>query len=983
MTPEQWHEIKDKLNAAIDMNPKRRSAYLAELSVAHPELREEIESLLACHDGMSTDFLEKDILGQESPPSLGGADETLLGRHVGPYRIVEQLGSGGMGEVFRAVRSDDQYQKEVAVKLVRAGYDSGLVLNRFKNERQILATLEHPNISRLLDGGATEEGVPYLVMELIDGKRIDTFCDEHKLGTTERLKLLLEICSAVQYAHQRLIIHRDIKPSNILVTRDGVPKLLDFGIAKILDPTAAGFSLEDTLTAFRVFTPGYASPEQVKGEPITTATDVYSLGVILYELLTGRSPYAERKRTSDEINRAVCEIDPDKPSSVVIRSSAKASDVAGTPAEMAALRDVSPQKLRNRLRGDLDSIVLKAIRKEPQGRYSSAEFFAEDISRHLNNLPVMARKDSLRYRTSKFVRRHKASVAAAGTAIAAILVALGLVAHEAGVALEQQRRAEQRFNDVRKLANSLIFEIHDSVQTLPGATVSRKLILERAREYLDDLAKEATGDTRLQRELAAAYERVGDVLGKPRTPSLGDDEGALQSYKKSFVLREILARKNPREVQDVVGLARISREISELLAAVGRLGDSLKYADQAVALSSSMTDSSSPDRKDVLVELLLDHVTRGGVEYNSIPRGGLERPEAALQDYGRALQITADLLTLEPGNPIGLHQKAVIYERIGRIFLRTGHPKEAFENLSTSHDLFRALAADPNDARAQRNLAASDSMFGDALAASGRFGEALGYYREELSIFQKLSEVDSRDMDAQIAAGSSYTDVGACLMRQGTKLNEALNLVDQGNSIISALAASNSKNPILHSMLAENRIASGEILGRLHLPAQALQNYRTARAIYTDLALANPQNLDARLMGNATDAKIALTLLQLGDLDQSHRVFSEVVAISEPAANAHPASQPAQYTLADAYQGLGDIASRLAMQSKQDSERTARWQEAISWYEKSLHTWHAIPNRRSIDPNGFDIGDPSNVEHALQRSTAGLRKVSRTVIPKR
>jgi len=978
MTPEQWHEIKDKLNAALEMNTKRRSEYVAEFSAAHPEWREEIDSLLACHDGMSTDFLDIQTLGREPAPSFGGGAGTLLGRHLGPYRIVEQLGGGGMGEVFRAVRSDDQYQKQVAVKLVRTGYDSGLVLNRFKNERQILATLVHPNICRLLDGGATEEGVPYLVMELIDGKRIDAFCDEHKLGTAERLKLFLEVCSAVQYAHQRLIIHRDIKPSNILVTRDRVPILLDFGIAKILDPTAVGVSLEDTLTAFRLFTPGYASPEQVKGGPITTATDVYSLGVVLYEMLTGRSPYAESKRTSDEINRAVCEMDPDKPSSIVTRAGAKVNDASGTPAQMAALRDASPEKLRNRLRGDLDSIVLKALRKEPHGRYSSAEFFAEDVSRHLNNLPVTASKDSLRYRTSKFVRRHKAAVAAAGTAIATVLVALGLVAHEARVALEQQRRAEQRFNDVRKLANSLIFEIHDSVQTLPGATSTRKLILDRAREYLDDLAKEATGDTRLQRELATAYERVGDVQGKPRTPSLGDSEGALQSYKKSFVLREIFARRNPKDVQDVAGLARISREISELLAVSGKPRDSLEYADQAVALSSSITGSSSPDRKDVLVELLLDYVTRGGVEYNSVPRGGLERPEAALQDYGRALQVTADLLTLERSNPIGLHQKAVIYERIGRIFLRTGHAKEALENLSISQGLFRALAADPNNARAQRNLAASDSMFGDVLAAGGHFDGALGYYREELSIFRKLSEVDPRDLDAQLAAGSAYTDVGVCLMRQGTKFDEALKLVDQGNSIISSAAASNSQNPILRSMLAENRIASGEILGRLHRPAQALRSYRTARAIYTDLALADPQNMDARLMGTDADAKIALTLLQLGDLDRSRRAFNEVVATSEAAANAHPPSQPAQYTLAEAYQGLGDIASRFALQSNQESERTAHWQEAISWYEKSLRTWHAIPNRSSIDPNGFDTGDPDNVEHALRRSTAELRKVPRT-----
>ena len=982
MTPEQWHQIKDKLHAALEMEPARRFAYAAELSAVHPELKQDIESLLACHDGMSTDFLNLET-GTESSSHSAKARAAFLGRQFGPYRVVEQIGSGGMGEVFRAVRADDQYQKQVAIKLVRTGQDSGFVIGRFKNERQILATLEHPNIARLLDGGATEEGLPYLAMELVDGKPIDVFCDERRLDTTERLELFLQVCSAVQYAHQRLIIHRDIKPSNILVTKDGAPKLLDFGIAKILDPAATGVSLENTLTIFRLLTPGYASPEQVKGEPITTASDVYSLGVVLYELLTGRSPYGERKRTSDELILAVCEMDPEKPSSIVTRPPPDGNDATATVAERALLRDVSPQKLRNRLRGDLDNIVLKALSKEPQRRYSSVEFFAEDVRRHLNNLPITASKDSLRYRTSKFVRRHKAGVVAVGTAMVAVLVAFGVAVHEARIALAQQRLAEQRFNEVRKLANSLIFEIHDSVQTLPGATSTRKLILDRALEYLDNLEKETTGDKRLQSELATAYERVGDVQGKPRTPSLGDSEAALQSYKKSFALREILTQENPKDAHNVVSLARIAREISELLSALGKLSESLKYADRAVALTTSITRSAGQDRKEILTELLLDHVARGGVEYNSIPRGGLESPEAALQDYRRGLEIAADLLTLEPTNPIGLHQKAVIYERIGRILLRTGHREEALENLGISLGLFRALAADPNDARAQRNLAASSSMFADALAVSGRFGEALGYYHEELTIFRKLAEVDQHDLDARLAAGSAYTDVGACLMRQGGQLQEALNLVDRGNSIISAAAASNSNYPILRSMLAENRIASGEILGRLHRPAQALHDYRTARAIYGDLALANPQNMDARLMGNAADARIALTLLQLGGLDESRRAFSEVVVTSEPAANADPPSQAAQYTLADAYQGLGDIASRLALQSNQASKRTSYWQEATSWYEKSLRTWRAIPNRSSIDPNGFDTGDPNRVERALRRSTTELRRASRAAISKR
>ena len=313
MTPERWAQIKEVLYAVLDLEPRQRTGYLDQVCAKEPLLRQEVESFLLSHGQIDADFLKTIVPGSLDAESLEPR-HTLVGRLIGPYRIVEEIGAGGMGEVYRAVRADDQYQKEVAIKVVRRGFDTGSGLRRFKAERQILASLDHPNIAQLHDGGTTEDGIPYFVMELIVGTPIDQYSDEHDLGITERLQLFGQVCAAVQYAHQRLVIHRDIKPGNILVTAEGVPKLLDFGIATILSPSAGA-----EITMVRSMTPEYASPEQIRGEPITTATDVYSLGVVLYRLLTGRSPYPESTRTPHEFARIICEAEPARPSTAILR----------------------------------------------------------------------------------------------------------------------------------------------------------------------------------------------------------------------------------------------------------------------------------------------------------------------------------------------------------------------------------------------------------------------------------------------------------------------------------------------------------------------------------------------------------------------------------------------------------------------------------------------------------------------------------------
>lgn len=314
MNPELWQKVREVLDKAIGISDSERPAFLDGACSGNAELRAEVESLLRSHQQAGNEFLQKPAVDLQAAIPAPFEAKARIGRRIGVYMILEQIGEGGMGEVYRAVRADGQYDKEVAIKLVRAGLDRASVLERFRHERQVLASLDHPNIARLFYGGTTEDGIPYLVMELIEGTPIDDYCDAHKLTVTERLRLFLQVCSAVQYAHQRLVIHRDIKPGNILVTREGVPKLLDFGIAKILDA-----DLGSQTTLVNPMTPEYASPEQVRGEPITTATDVYSLGVVLYQLLTGRSPYPKDTRAPHEFARAICEYEPERPSTVVLR----------------------------------------------------------------------------------------------------------------------------------------------------------------------------------------------------------------------------------------------------------------------------------------------------------------------------------------------------------------------------------------------------------------------------------------------------------------------------------------------------------------------------------------------------------------------------------------------------------------------------------------------------------------------------------------
>ncbi|MGO9084629.1 MAG: protein kinase domain-containing protein [Terriglobales bacterium] len=722
MQTDRWQEIEQLCHEALERAEDERGAYLESACAGDEALLREVQSLLA-HQKQADKFIETPALDHAAKALADSGEGTaprLVGRVVSHYRIVERLGYGGMGEVYRAVRADDQYQKWVALKLVRADFGAQFILERFKNERQILAGLEHPNIARLIDGGTTEEGLPYFVLELVEGEPIDRYCDSHRLSTVQRLELFRSVCSAVHYAHQHLVVHRDIKPGNILVTAEGAPKLLDFGIAKITDPTNFPRAIEPTATAMRVMTPEYASPEQIRGEAITTTSDIYSLGVLLYYILTGHLPYKLTTRAPHEIALAICELDPEKPSTAVSRvenvPGPEGPPVRLTPELISSTREGQPEKLRRRLRGDLDQIVLKAIRKEPDRRYSSAEQLSEDVGRYLDGRTVLARKSTLGYRAAKFVKRHKIGVIATAFVVLLLVAGAAAIVRESRLERVQRERAERRFNDVRKLSNSL-FDIHDDIANLPGTVAARKKIVGTSLNYLDSLATEASGDASLQEELAAAYERVADIQGRPGTENLGDTAGALASYRKGEAISQALVNANPRDSGYKFTLGGFHLRLGHLLGATGDYRKAMEEDRKALDIFGELTraDPSSVRLQNVFAIGYLNLAQHQDVTGDF---------EGSIGNFGKAAEIYARTRESSDARRAhnGLYNLGVTYVWLAQALRDEGDYSKSLEYAGKSLEIRKTvLSWSAKNVRAQLDLADSYTQLGEALWRKGDF----------------------------------------------------------------------------------------------------------------------------------------------------------------------------------------------------------------------------------------------------------------------
>lgn len=736
MNAADWQIVKEALDTASRLEPEEKSAYLDRICQGRADLRSEIESLLNAHEE-AEDFLE-------APPA-----ESLIGRKLGAYRVTGVIGEGGMGSVYRAVRDDDSYTQEVAVKVLKRGMDTAAVVSRFRSERQILANMEHPNIGRLFDGGTTPDGLPYFVMELIEGTSLTDFCDRNRFSTIERLKLFRKVCDAVDYAHRRLVVHRDLKPSNILVTAAGEPKLLDFGIAKIMSPDGA---LQPTMTFVKMMTPEYASPEQVRGEPVATATDIYSLGVILYELLTGHRPYRLTSRMLHEAALVICQVEPEKPSSVVRRTEEIAPDQRITPDAVAAVREGKLERLQRRLSGDLDNIILKALRKDAQRRYASAAELSEDIWRYLHQLPVRARPDSFTYRAAKFASRNRLSLAAAALAVAGLVGGLAFAVREARIAQAERQRAERRFNDVRKLANSFLFEFHDEVAKLSGSMTARELVVRKALEYLDSLASESAGDLELQRELAKAYQRVGDVQGLAGEANLGDTAGALKSYQKAGEILEDVLRRAPGK-DSKMELATIYDRLATVNAGPDR---GFTYAQRSVEIRRELAAEAPNDPKS--------HASLGSglwvLAQQYVQKGDIPKALEIRLAMAREMELAAEGLKTARSR----RNVALAYKSVGATESKLGNFQSALQYLRRAVAIDEQLVKEyPDDVLHRMDLSFGLSDTGYTLRRMGKLEEALQYYRRVLPIRREMAEADPKDHRAQRAHSTTWARIGGIL----------------------------------------------------------------------------------------------------------------------------------------------------------------------------------------------------------------------------
>lgn len=831
MDADRWQQVKPILESALELNGSGRQAFLDQ-ACANPSLRMEIESLLISHDEAGTGVL--------APGSqLEANDEELRfrlapGKRVGSYEILEEIAQGGMGAVYRAVRADGQYDQQVALKIVRADLGAELTAARFRNERQILASLDHPNIARILDGGTTAEGLPYFVMEFIDGLPIAEYCDRNKLSIDKRLKIFRTVCSAVHHAHQHLVIHRDIKPSNILITEQGVPKLLDFGIAKILDSTMAPENTTLTAAGIWLMTPEYASPEQLRGETITTASDVYSLGLVLYQLLTGHSAYHFKTRMPHEISRIVLECEPEKPSRAILHpeetSHGDERPAALTPELVGGLRGESPEKLQRLLTGDLDNIVMKAIRKEPSGRYNSVEQFSEDVRRHLEGLPITARKGTVAYRCQKFVSRHKPTVAAAALVLLSLIAGVALTAREARIARKEQARAEQRFKDVRELAHSLMFEIHDGIAALPGSTTVRQLLVNKALGYLDSLSQESTGDFSLQRELAAAYDRVGDLQWSVDRANQGDTVGSLRSYRKALSIRESLVAMQPKDSRLEVELVAEYFRLAEPLESSGDFRGALEVLRKAPPIIDRIAAQTSDPQ-------VRDH--QGG-SYYYIARmlNQMGDPAGGLESYRKAAAIHAGTTTSDPrqaallkthlaGDNAGIAECLMVLGRLSEAIQVQEQAAQSLEELTQSG---------PTNTSLRGFLGNSYSLLGTIWKKQGNSTRALDYYRREREIFKDLFSADPANSLARVNLAFSDESVGETLVARG-KVTEGVRSIREGLTIFEAMAAAGAKDRYVSSGIALSYLELGLAYSRLardpKLPRESqLERLAEARSWY-------------------------------------------------------------------------------------------------------------------------------------------------------
>ncbi|MBL0939267.1 MAG: serine/threonine protein kinase [Gemmatimonadaceae bacterium] len=938
MHPAEWESLKEMFYDALELPPEDRAAFVERVAGHSTTLRTQLESLLTAH-GATEDFLETPAaaMSPDAVPSLGAEVLPSRGR-VGPYRLLREIGRGGMGAVYLATRDDGEFEQQVAVKLVKRGMDTDVILARFRRERQVLAGLDHPNIARLLDGGTTPDGVPYFVMEYVQGQSIGAYCTAHNLSSAEQLTLFRTVCTAVQHAHQNLVVHRDIKSGNILVADDGTPKLLDFGIARLLDPERDGSGEAQTDT-LRAMTPEYASPEQLRGGLVTTATDVYSLGVLLYEILTGRRPFAGNDMRAEDVVRAVCDTDAPPPSTAVAR-----------------------EATRRALRGDLDTIVLKAMHKEPSRRYHSVEAFSDDIGRFLAGHPVTARRDTLGYRVFKFAQRNRVGLGVALLVLVSLVGGLGATIWQARIANRERLRAERRFADVRALATSFLFEVHDAIANLPGATPARALLVKRGLNSLDALAREAAGDTLLERELAAAYQRLGLVQGNSYNDNLGDSDAALKSYRASVVLleRSIAPTSSNAEALSALavgykGLANMQNITGDIKGSVDNLERALIVQRRAVSL-----DTGNVDYRRALSNIYYEMGdSRGGVGQSNI--GDIP---GALASYRAAVAQRETLHVKLPNDVEVRGGLANTLMNLG-ILEQTVGDTLGLPHLRRGVDILEKIVAEnPNDGFRRVNLLSGYMKLRRSLADEGQYADGIAMVRRVADVLQPMVAIDTQNTLLARNLGVTWNTLGQDLRAMGDA-RAAIEHHRRALAIMERLRAAAPKSvefqqdvAFTHGLLADAFLDAGDV-------ASSVREYERAIALKKELQVsepASPRHVD----------DLALLYAGLGDaLDRSGRAVSadaavgKAVPLAEAAAARAGSARKAQSSLASIYQSAGSMHVRRALVSSEPGARAAHCDHALVWLRKSQRMWEEMRGRGTLP--GSVRAQPDSVAAAMAR----------------
>lgn len=778
MNDPRWIRVEDLFHQAMALPPPQRRQFLELECPNEPRILDAVLQLLNASPEADRRFeIPIDppafLLDTKSPsPSVSSLQGSLLG----PWRLLKPLAAGGMGAVWIAERADGQFTMAAAIKLLRNGFDTEDARRRFMAERQILASLQHPSIARLLDGGIAAAGLPYLVMELIDGRPLDAHCAALRLDVTARLQLFRKVCEPVRFAHSHLVVHRDLKPPNILVTAKGDVKLLDFGIAKLLDQE---LSADRTSATNVMLTPRYASPEQVSGLSISTQSDVYSLGVILYELLTGVSPYASTQHTAAEWFSAINNEEPPPPSR-------KAADTA----------------LSRALAGDIDSIVQKAMEKSPADRYRSVEQLDSDIARYLAGQPITARPQTLIYRARKFARRHWLPVAATASAIILLIAAFAITLFQYRVASRERELAQLRFTQARELARLSLFDLYDIIQQTPGTTNAQRLLVSKTLEHYKRLASQSQGDPELLAEVASGYCRLGDLQGNPYVPNLGDPAAAIETYRQGLsLLTPIAEGAGPALLE--LARARLLGSLGDVVSLSGAIQDSIKYLRRSETILVS-AHKSAPADTAIYAELCSRRASIAD-RLAGVATGVTIDEKEAIRFYEAARAGWLDLLSW-PNLPAEVRARAaradaVVLMQLGNVDMgkeRYAQAVARYRDARTAiSKLDRATRESLTTIRTQGMILRGE---GYALLWSGKTAEALPIFTEGLALHRQLLARDpqnEQNLSGLLTILSAYGEA----LKAANRSAEASASWREAERIALALLAKNPSNAVAKSRL--------------------------------------------------------------------------------------------------------------------------------------------------------------------------------------